>query len=69
MQSVSTEAQGSGPTDGDDEATSLPHVASDESVTAHGTETVAAMDSPGTAARKVCALSLCWVRVTAQGEG
>ena len=52
-QSASTEAQGSGHMDGDDEATSLPHVASHESVTADGT---AAPDSPCTAARKVCAL-------------
>jgi len=57
--SVSTEAQGSGHNDGDDDATSLPHVPSDDSVAAgHGVEVIA-LDSPTTAARKVWCPSPC----------
>ena len=58
--SVSTEAQGSGQDDGDDDAASLPRVASDGSVetAAHGIELVA-LDSPSTAARKVSVLRRC----------
>ncbi len=51
--SVSTEAQGSGHNEGDDDATSLPHVPSDDSVAAGDGMEVIALDSPTTAARKV----------------
>ena len=51
LPSVSSEAQMSGHAEADDEATSLPHVDSNESVTE--AEPAAAPDSPLTAARVV----------------
>lgn len=57
LPSVSSDGQMSGHADGDDdEATSLPHVASDESVTETGL--AAASDSPLTAARMVIRLDI-----------
>ena len=58
--SVDTEAQGSGHNDGeDDDATSLPHVASNESVAAGDGIEIIALDSPTSAARKVRVLPRC----------
>lgn len=55
VRSVSTEAQGSEHLDGDDEATSLPHVPSDESIAAAERAEMATVESPSAAAaRKVC---------------
>ena len=61
---MSTEAQGSGHNDGDDDAASIPHVPSNDSVAAEedGIEVVA-LDSPTTAARKVHALSCVLQRI------